>query len=128
MRRYAGTPLAKFAIELLAEIEADQKELKGVMARRGVAESRPRQAAAWLTEKLSELKLRLDDPSAGGLRRLEILEALSLGIEGKRLFWLALATAAEAAPELGGTDYGRLVGRAEGQRRSVELLSTAPRK
>jgi hypothetical protein len=55
------------------------------MARLGVPTSAPRRAAAWLAEKLTELKLRLDDPSGGALRLMETLEAVSVGIEGKRL-------------------------------------------
>jgi hypothetical protein len=65
-RRYARTPLAKFTVELRSKIEADQKELKALMARDQVAESRPRQAATCLAESFTELKLRLDDPSGGG--------------------------------------------------------------
>jgi hypothetical protein len=121
-RAYEGTPLARFAVELRTEIEDDRKELETVMARSNVAESRPRKAAAWLSEKFAELKLRLDDPSAGPLRLLEILDALSLGVEGKRLLWRSLATAAETLPELTGTDYTRLVERAEDQRRRLEVL------
>ena len=92
------------------------------MARLGVPTSAPRRAAAWLAEKLTELKLRLDDPAGGPLRLLETLEAVSVGIEGKRLLWLALAAAAESAPELRVTDYGRLERRAEEQRQRVEVL------
>jgi hypothetical protein len=62
---YAGSPPARLTVELRAEIEADQRELKDLMARRQIPQSRPRQAAAWLAERLSELKLRIDDPSAG---------------------------------------------------------------
>ena len=75
-RTYAGTALARFAVELRVEIEADRRELEGLMARLQVAQSRPRKAAAWFSEKFAELKLRLDDPSAGALRLLEIFEAL----------------------------------------------------
>ena len=67
-------------------------------------------------------------PVAGGaLRLLEILEALSAGIEGKRLLWRALAAVAEDAPALRLTDYGRLEQRAQEQRQRVEMarLETA---
>ena len=119
-RVYAGRALARFAAELHADIAADRKELETLMARWGVAKSRPRAVAGWISEKLSELKLRLDDTSGGPLRQLEILDAVSIGIEGKRLLWRALAAAAERAPALGGVDYGALEQRAEEQRRRVE--------
>ena len=119
-RSPAGTPVARFAADLRDDIGADRRELEALMARLGVAESRPRKAAAWLSEKMSELKLRLDDPSGGALRQLEIFEALSVGIEGKRLLWRALGASAEVSPSLAVADYGLLERRAEDQRRSVE--------
>src|SRR4051812_26437285 len=86
-----GSREARFAAELRSDIVADRRELEALMARVGVAVSRPRAVAGWLTEKLSELKMRLDDRPEGDLRQLEILEALSIGIEGKRLLWKSLA-------------------------------------
>jgi hypothetical protein len=121
-RAHAGTPLAHFAAELWADIVADRRELEALMTRLQVAVSRPRKAAAWLSEKVTELKLRLDDPPGGALRQLEVLEAVSLGIEGKRLLWRSLGVAAEGTPDLGGTDYGRRERRAEEQRRCVETV------
>jgi hypothetical protein len=51
---------------------------------------------------------------------LESLEALSLGIEGKRVLWLALSAAAEVTSGLRIADYERLQDRAEEQRNRVE--------
>jgi hypothetical protein len=39
---------------------------------------------------MSGLKLGIDDPPSGLLLLFESLEALSLGIEGKRSLWIAL--------------------------------------
>jgi hypothetical protein len=64
--------------------------------------------------------LRLDDPARGALRLFEELEALSLGIEGKRSLWVALSAAAKDAPSLQLLDYERLASRAEEQRSRVE--------
>jgi hypothetical protein len=117
---YADTPVAEFIAKLHADIEADRQELKDLMDRLHVSESTARKASAWLTEKLTELKLRLDDPTRGDLRLFESLEALSLGIEGKRCLWLALSAAAEVSPQLRIADYKRLMQRAEEQRGRVE--------
>jgi hypothetical protein len=117
---YAGTPVAEFIAKLLADVEADRVELKALMDRLAISESRTRKASAWLTEKFTELKLRLDDSSRGDLRLLESLEALSLGIEGKKALWLALAAAAEVSPRLRIADYERLKQRAGEQRSRVE--------
>ena len=117
---HSGTPLEGFFTELRTDIEADRQELESLMERLNVTESRTRKASAWLAGKFAEPKLRLDDPSGGELRLFESLEALSLGIEGKRSLWRALATAAEQTPALQLLDYGRLTQRAEEQRARVE--------
>ncbi len=117
---HAGTEVGRLAAELRADVEVDSQTLESLMERLEVDRSRTRKAAAWLGEKVAELKLRLDDPAGGSLRLFESLEALSLGIEGKRSLWRALATAAEEAPELRVADYEGLIRRAEEQRSRVE--------
>jgi hypothetical protein len=117
---YADTPVAKFVAKLRADVEADREELKALMGQLQIYESRTRKASAWLTEKFTELKLRLDDSTRGDLRLFESLEALSLGIEGKKSLWVALSAAAEVSPRLRIADYERLKTRAEEQRSRVE--------
>ena len=92
------------------------------MERLDIGESRTRKATTWLATKLTELKLRFDDPQTGPLRLFESLEALSLGIEGKRSLWMALGAAAEISPLLRVADYERLTQRAQEQRNRVERL------
>ena len=118
---HADTPIAGFASTLRAEITADIRELEGLMGRVEIHPSVVRNAGAWLTAKVAELKLVLDDPGDGALRLLESLETLSLGIEGKRGLWIALAAVADHTPALSGMDYTRLTQRAEAQRASVEV-------
>jgi hypothetical protein len=119
-KEHAGTQIAILASGLREDIAADRRELEALMSRLGIAQGGMKQAAAWLSEKAARLKLRIDDPKGGGLRLLEIFEALSLGIEGKRLLWRSLKTAAVYNPELQGTDYQTLEHRAEDQRLGVE--------
>jgi hypothetical protein len=118
----AATAQASTLAGVHADIEADRQELEAFMARLGIAVSAPRKATGWLVEKLSEIKLHLDDAGDGALRRLEALETIALGIAGKAALWDALAAAAEVAPELNGLDYTRLGRRAEAQRAVVETL------
>ena len=118
----AGTAEASLLTDVHADIEADRQELEAFMAQIGIAVSAPKKATGWLVEKLSELKLNLDDAGGGALRRLEALEMVSLGIAGKQALWDSLAAAAEDAPELNGLDYARLGQRAETQRGMVERL------
>ena len=121
-RMHSGDAVGRFATKLRAEITADRRELESLMARLEIGVSAPRQASAWISATFTELKLWVDDARGGALRQLELWEALSLGIEGKRLLWRALATAAETEPALAGVNYVVLEHRAEEQRRSVETL------
>jgi hypothetical protein len=92
------------------------------MTRLQIAPSRSRQAAAWLTAKLGELRLRLEAGEAPALRALEGLEALELGIAGKAALWQAWAAVADQVPALGTMDYPGLMARAQVQRQQVEGL------
>ena len=64
--------------------------------------------------------MRLEDPGGTKLARLEQIEALALGIEGKRALWNALLVIQEDTPSLRSVDLGRLGQRAEEQRKRVE--------
>jgi hypothetical protein len=105
---------------LKEEIEEDQQIVKSLLRSVGGNESRLRKAAAWLTEKVGEAKLELDDSGNGQLRFLEGLEALGLGIQGKLGLWRALREASSPEPELGALDLPRLEGRALDQFTRVE--------
>ena len=107
---------------LKAEIEADRRQLKELLDRLGISESRVRKVTSWITEQVTEAKFEADDESRGTLRRLERLESLALGIDGKSALWQALKAAAELAPELRQMDYEQLVQRAQQQRSRVEML------
>lgn len=102
------------------EIAADRKELEQLLKHTSLPTSTARRTVAWLTEKLAELKTRIDDRNGGRLRRLEMIEALCLGIEGKRALWTALQAVANGVPALQIVDYPRLIERAIDQRRTVE--------
>ncbi|HEV8176687.1 MAG TPA: hypothetical protein VGP44_03255 [Gemmatimonadales bacterium] len=69
-----GTARENLLASLQAEIEEDQKVLKQLLQELGETESGVRKTAAWLTEKLGQAKLKLDDPGSGDLRLLEALE------------------------------------------------------
>lgn len=119
---HSDDPLRDFFSKLRADIAADRDELEVLMKALNIDQSRTRKASAWLAEKFTELKLRFDDPQAGALLLFESLEALSLGIEGKRSLWTVLAATAETMPSLGIANYDRLQQRAREQRDRVEEL------
>jgi hypothetical protein len=105
-----------------SEVEEDQQTLRRILHGLGGQESSIRKAAAWITEKLGQVKLRLDDRGSGDLRVLEALEALGLGIQGKLLLWRALETGAGTVPALVGMDLQHLQQRAERQFQQIEEL------
>jgi len=121
-KAHAGTAYGRFVSDLRSDIEQDRRELEALMKRLKIAVSSPRKAVAWLTEKATQLKLAVDDPSDGSLRRLEAIEAVAVGIEGKRALWRALAAASEGHPGLDGMDYARLEQRALEQRNRAETV------
>jgi hypothetical protein len=86
----------------------------------GGKESKMRKAAAWLTEKLGEAKLAVDDGGNGQLQLVEALEALGLGIHGKLGLWRALRATLSAEPEIRRLDLARLEQRARNQFERVE--------
>ena len=107
---YHGTPGERVAIHIWDCIAADRKDLNSLMARLKITQSAPRKAAAWLSEKFAEIKVRLDDLHEGSLRRLELWEALSVGIEGKRLLWVSLGSVVDVQSELAVIDLAKQAG------------------
>ena len=94
--RHAGEPLSEFAALLHAEIASDRATLEKLAERLGAASSGLKEAAAWLAEKASRLKLA--HQVAGELGTFEALarraEAQHADVEAQRL---ALARAALVA-------------------------------
>jgi hypothetical protein len=103
-----------------AEIAEDRQVLEALVHKTSSDPSTLRRAAAWTAQKLADLKLRVEDPSNGAFRRLELIETLAIGIDGKEALWTALQRISEMATELGSVDYTRLIARAQAQRQFVE--------
>lgn len=118
IENYAAKPLERFFRELREDIGADQKQLEELIGKLGIGESTVRKAGGWLVEKLSRPKIDLNDDSGLGL--FLALEALVLGITGKRSLWRALQAASRTVPELARLDYSGLEKRAIEQCERVE--------
>jgi hypothetical protein len=115
-----GTQREKLFAGLQSEIEEDQAVLQGLLRDLGEKESRIRKTAAWLAEKLAEVKLKFDDSGSGELALLEALESLGLGVLGKLSLWRALELGRESVPELRKLDFERLKSRAVAQHDRIE--------
>jgi hypothetical protein len=115
--QHNGEPLGRFASELLAEIQADRDTLRELAERIGAGSSEVKELTAWLSEKVTRLKLRR---GAEGFGTFEALEFLELGIHGKWALWRALGVVAASDARLRSVDFEHLAARAEAQRALVE--------
>jgi hypothetical protein len=126
VKRHEKNPLEMFLRDLRTEISADQETLRTLIRKLGAEESSVRKAGAWIAQKIGQMKIGpADADDRFGL--LQALEALALGIAGKKLLWRLLGAIASDVPELQGTDFHRLEMRAEEQitRVEAERLRTA---
>jgi hypothetical protein len=106
--------------ELAAEIGEDRETLIGMMDRVQVRRDRLKVFGAWAAEKAGRLKLNGELLHYSPLSRLEELEMLSLGVEGKLAMWSALRHA--VGPRFADTDLDPLIARANSQRERLEQL------
>jgi hypothetical protein len=115
----ADTPLGDFLTGLAEEIEEDRAALRELMDLLEVSPDRKKLAVAWAGEKAGRLKPNAQLVGYSPLSPLIELEMLSLGIEGKRMLWVALqAVAGEYG--LPADRLAELVARARRQRDRVE--------
>jgi hypothetical protein len=117
---HRGKTHEQFFIRLRQEVGEDQEVLQGLLHDLDAGGGALRNTTAFLSEKLARIKLLLEDPAGTQLAPLEKLEALALGIEGKRALWRALLAVAEEIPALRKVDLARLDERADDQHKRVE--------
>jgi hypothetical protein len=112
--------LKEWSVRLREEITEDRRALENLMAALHIDQSAIRQTLGKVTGMFGALKTRVEDPSAGDLRRLELLETLSLGIEGKKSLWMTLQTVSAGNSGFPALDFDRLIARAIEQRQEAE--------
>lgn len=120
LSRNADHPVGVFLTGLLPELESDRASLVGVMRRLEVAASPVKQAAGWTLEKVGRLKLNGSLTGYTPLARLEELEALRMGIDGKLALWEALAETSTVDHRLQRSEFEALADRARAQRDELE--------
>lgn len=108
---------AQFLLDLREDVREDVETLRGVMRKVRAEESSVRKVGAWILEKFGRAKIAETKDS---YHLLQALEALALGITGKRLLWRALDEIAPMIVELQGTDFVHLQERAQEQIDRVE--------
>jgi hypothetical protein len=119
------TELGRYFERLVEDLNEDRESLKSVMDVLNVPINQAKKAAGWLAEKVGRLKFNGRLMGYSPLSRVEELEALCIGVEGKLSLWRTLKIAAEADERLAGVDLDGLVRRAEQQRADLERFRVA---
>lgn len=118
----AGTRYGDVLAELATEIGQDRATLAELMQRLNIERSTIKQAAGWITEKLTRVQFSDTLTGSADLKRLLEFETLSLGVAGKQAMWRVLGQVSDRYPELASTDFDALAKRAEHQRTRIEEL------
>src|SRR4026209_183995 len=98
------TGLGAWCVALLKEIEADRRVLSDLRLRIDQPPNPLKEAIGWLAGALGRMKLH--QQVSGPVGKLEALEALAVGIQGKLALWKALEVSAD--PRLSGVDFEQL--------------------
>jgi hypothetical protein len=117
---YAGTASAQELARIAADVRQDKATLLRLMDGVGARPSAVKRAGAWVAEKAGRLKFRGVTSGRPALGRYLALEAMSLGVEGKRSLWTALQQSADGAAAVQQLDLKELIARAEEQRETLE--------
>jgi hypothetical protein len=122
-RRVAGSPRDREDHAILrgfaAEVVQDRAELLEIMAALGITVRTYKVCAAWIGEKAGRLKSNGRIFTRSPLSRLEELEILRLGVEGKAAGWRTLRVLADTDQRLDPARLDELIARA---RRQADLL------
>jgi hypothetical protein len=113
-----GEPLAALA----AEISEDRRTLQSLLSRLGIRGDPIKMLAGVGAELVGRLKLNGSLIGYSPLSRLEELELLSLGVQGKAAMWRAMRDNFAADPRVTGFDFEALLKRATSQRQRLERL------
>jgi hypothetical protein len=117
-----GTVYGTELEELRDDIAKDREALIDLMRRLSVGRDRLKVAAGWAAEKARRLKPNGNPLGYSAIARLEELEMLSLGVEGKLALWEALRHSHGDEPAVREAGLGGLAERAREQRRRLEEL------
>lgn len=125
-RRVGGShsdPQAARAVTAMAEeIETDQAALAGIMSALDVDPSVVKQSLMWVGEKVGRLMTNGTLVRRSPLTDVLELEALSVAVEAKLRGWKLLQAVAAFDSRVDKDLMAELVGRAEGQRDTLEEL------
>ncbi|GAA1336790.1 hypothetical protein [Saccharothrix algeriensis] len=123
-RNNQGTPLGEALAEVATGIAEDVETFRSIMERVGVRPSRLKTASAAVSERVGRLKLNGRLGGYSPLSRFVELEAVTMGIDGKKQLWNTVADLAGLRERLPDIDFDHLLERAERQRATLEPFRT----
>lgn len=109
---------SQLAADLLIQIETDRNVLHELAQQIGDNSSAIKGVAAWIAEKAARFKLTVDDL----MGTFEAIEALSLGVNGKRALWTALRSIQASDARLTAINFDLLASRASQQFAQLEEM------
>jgi hypothetical protein len=112
-----GTEYGEALAGLAAEIDQDRRTLQDLLKRLGIRGDPVKLLSSVVAEKLGRLKLNGELLRYSPLSRLEEIEILMLGVEGKLALWRALRANLDVE-----VDFDDLIRRGSAQRRRLEQL------
>jgi hypothetical protein len=112
-----GTEYGEVLARIADEIDQDRRTLHDLLKRLGVRGDRVKLLSSVVAEKLGRFKLNGELLSYSPLSRLEEIEILMLGVEGKLGLWRALRANLDVE-----VDFEDLIRRGTAQRRRLEAL------
>jgi hypothetical protein len=119
-KRHEHTSLGDVMESLASQIEEDRQTLVDLMERMGTSTNPLKQVTGWVAEKASRVKFSgagSGEPEHGAFMALE---ALTLGVEGKRSLWKVLKRVQGEYPALTATNLDELLDRADAQHELLE--------
>jgi uncharacterized protein YlxW (UPF0749 family) len=121
--QHRDSELGRHLWDLVSEIEEDRQALERVMTAVGAQTNRVKQAGALSVEVLTRVKNQVPVLGSGPtVARLEEIELLSLGVEGKQLLWRLLGELSDSDERLQRFDFSVLEKRAQMQRDGLETF------
>jgi hypothetical protein len=112
-----GTEYGEAFAALASEIEQDRRTLQDLLKRLGIRNDPVKLLSSVVAEKLGRFKLNGELLRYSPLSRLEEIEILMLGVEGKLALWRALRANLDVE-----VDFDDLIRRGTAQRRRLEHL------
>jgi hypothetical protein len=118
--RAEGPPLEPVMSWVAPEIAEDRQTLLRIMEALGVTQNPVKQVTGWVAEKASRVKFAGFTGEMDDYGLFTAMEALRLGVSGKRCMWVVLTRLAPDDRRLARFDLDSLAGRALNQENALE--------